>query len=338
MIYVKNVESGLWEASDELNHGLVIKNLDTGKWEICDIVNARVQQHRQSIQPNRFGPMRMLSPAAGVKFCSGPPRFHCGLFMESVISLCSGLFLWVGLWDLIDVYLFPEHWASKIVLMFLGVLGLWWNRGLYTDAQVAALPKTCCRCCCCSSSHLLSKDAAASPKRTGYTQQLDSIAEPPAGDTEYRPLDKNNIAHTDHVNHTNEMDEDTQDGTTSSHDSDHKASTVHRQQQSNTKTSLPNSPPHKRRFFRCPPFHAILFFRSLLGILCAIMLWIGFWDWIDEYFLPFIGFNVSDHSAFCIIPRLVFVVTGISGLYITESLYTVDGGAPEESRNAGKMT
>ena len=60
--------------------------------------------------------------------------------LEAMVAISSGVLLWMGFWDFIDVYLVPREWWAKLCMIVVGALGSIMTRSLY-DEQVA--PSAC---------------------------------------------------------------------------------------------------------------------------------------------------------------------------------------------------
>lgn len=87
------------------------------------------------------------SPARPRKYFD-PPRFSCGRCTSSLLTILSGLTLWVGIWDLVDEHILPAIFTScvkepsagcaavKLSLICIGALGMYWTRSLYGDRMV----------------------------------------------------------------------------------------------------------------------------------------------------------------------------------------------------------
>lgn len=93
-----------------------------------------------------------------------PPRFEFWRLMERLTANVAAVFIWVGIWDSIDVNFlplqcsynacgrcvkygeFPCAWY-KILFTLIGLVGQYFTRGLYTDAEVTYVSRACCPCC-----------------------------------------------------------------------------------------------------------------------------------------------------------------------------------------------
>jgi len=73
------------------------------------------------------------------------PKFSLGRCSFALLSILSGLTLWVGTWDLLDEHMLPAMFSScvkepnpgcaavKLGLIAIGALGMYWTRSLYGD-------------------------------------------------------------------------------------------------------------------------------------------------------------------------------------------------------------
>jgi hypothetical protein len=76
------------------------------------------------------------------------PKFSLGRCSFALLSILSGLTLWVGTWDLLDEHMLPAIFNScvkepnpgcaavKLGLIGIGALGMYWTRSLYGDRMV----------------------------------------------------------------------------------------------------------------------------------------------------------------------------------------------------------
>lgn len=93
-----------------------------------------------------------------------PPRFEPWRLCERIVANCAAVFVWVGVWDQIDMNVlplqcsynacgrcskygqFPCAWY-KIGFVILGVVGQYFTRNLYVDSEVTYAPRKQCPCC-----------------------------------------------------------------------------------------------------------------------------------------------------------------------------------------------
>ena len=43
--------------------------------------------------------------------------------LEALVSIVSGVLLWIGFWDLCDIYIIPETWYGKVCMILFGLTG-----------------------------------------------------------------------------------------------------------------------------------------------------------------------------------------------------------------------
>ena len=58
------------------------------------------------------------------------------MFLEALISITSGMLLWMGFWDIVEVLLPPE-WYWRLGMIVVGVVGLFATRTMYDKSMLA---------------------------------------------------------------------------------------------------------------------------------------------------------------------------------------------------------
>ena len=103
-----------------------------------------------------------------------PPRWELYRFGERLVASFAAVALWTGVWESVDVNILPRRCSYdacksarqcssygafpcawwKVAFVCVGIVGMYFTRALYTDAEVAyaARPRSCperLRCCDC---------------------------------------------------------------------------------------------------------------------------------------------------------------------------------------------
>ena len=74
----------------------------------------------------------MPSPARPERRCCHESRQYadpCAM-LEAVVAITSGVLIWIGLWDSIEVLL-PSSWHWRLLMIIVGLIGLFATRTLY---------------------------------------------------------------------------------------------------------------------------------------------------------------------------------------------------------------
>ena len=273
----------------------------------------RPQQQRQAwIQSYNFQPLAML---------------------EAFVAIFSGVLLWMGFWDFIDVYMVPRQWWAKLCMVLVGALGLFLTRTLYDEQEVeeppADEPKADePRSPRSPRSASLEMPSVACPKRERSTSSSSSM--PPVlgspvsqlraesrsplasrlralagqGDESYRQVSSNQPVPS--AEDDGDADEERP-----------KAAGA----------SEPAAGPRERRYFDAPQFSCSRCTRALFSILSGLTLWVGIWDLIDEHLLPGIFAScVREPDVGCAEVKLSLIGVGALGMYVTRSLYGATQG------------
>ena len=252
--------------------------------------------------------------------------------LEAFVAIFSGVLLWMGFWDFIDVYMVPRQWWAKLCMVLVGALGLFLTRTLYDEQEPAAdeepkpegpgSPRS-------PRSASLEMPPAACPKRERSTS---SSSMPPVFGSpvsqlraESRsPLASRLRALAGHGDEPTSYRQVSSSQPVPSAEDDGDAD---EERPRAAGASKPAGASLERRYFDAPQFSCSRCTRALFSILSGLTLWVGIWDLIDEHLLPGIfKACVSEPDVGCAEVKLSLIGIGALGMYVTRSLYGATQG------------
>ena len=59
--------------------------------------------------------------------------------LEASVSIVSGVLIWMGIWDLMDLYIVPDTLWGKLLMVLFGMIGLLGTRTLYDKEMLQAM-------------------------------------------------------------------------------------------------------------------------------------------------------------------------------------------------------
>mmetsp|Transcript_18576 Transcript_18576/g.47800 ORF Transcript_18576/g.47800 Transcript_18576/m.47800 type:complete len:329 (-) Transcript_18576:198-1184(-) len=240
--------------------------------------------------------------------------------VESLVAIISGVVVWMGLWDLIDVHIMPDTGSAKLAVVVVSLLAVYANRTLY-DKQ------------------LLQERAAERERRKGATPADARNANGACGlATVSEPAQATGASAVARSCSTSSAPGDIGDPAgegSGAHGSDGPPGGVGRgddgDQQLLSLRGFPGalglSPVDGKRgmrrlYFDAPPFHAKRFARASFALLAGLTLWIGVWDLLDYHVITTVFTVCAEPVQWqCALVKSVMVLLGLFGLYVTRSLY-----------------
>lgn len=233
------------------------------------------------------------------KFCADSRDYlaePCAI-AEALLAIASGVLLWMGWWDLIEVLL-PSAWQWRLAMVVLGVVGLCATRTLY-DREALHMMRRGRRAkheqhdVLMSSMETGGGDGGGESGRCGGSAN-DSVPESPKTPATHATLPPAALS------------------------------------SSSTASAAARG---ERLFFNAPKLSARRCCRALAAILIGLSVWVGIWDLVDYNLLPALTnsscaiaeahpgpFQLSS-SPSCIAVKLILIVLGTLGLWVTRSLY-----------------
>lgn len=224
------------------------------------------------------------------KWLEGHRRYFDAMaILESLVAIMSGITVWLGTWDLLDNHLLPDTVTSKLLLIIFSLLALYASRTLY-DKELTVLREK------------ERRRRMSVPSNTPHAapHASDVHLEAPAGE-QHAALDQTNGG------------------------ADSAATPPLDANSAPARSTLPVPPlPMRRLYFDAPPFSAARFARASFALLASLTLWIGMWDMLDYHIIPGI-FKVCVNDEWqCSFVKAGCVVIGLTGLYLTRTLYGTD--------------
>jgi hypothetical protein len=223
---------------------------------------------------------------------------------EAIVSIASGMLLWLGFWDALEIVLPPE-WYWRLAMIGVGIVGLFATRTMYDKSMLARVRSR--RTECASASMLSGMEMA----NGGDAASNDTAAGHGAGASSTRAVGASPGA----------------DGEASAPAGDGGAP-----------APAPAATRQARPFFDAPRPDARRCCRAVFAILVGLTLWVGLWDLVDYTLLPAL-FHGRDGSSVCeaaeadpgprqlvrapacLAIKLMLMICGVTGLWGTRALY-----------------
>lgn len=224
--------------------------------------------------------------------------------LEASVSIVSGVLIWMGIWDLMDVYIVPDTLSGKLLMVLFGMIGLLCTRTLYDKEMLQAIrmsnglggrPDSASLLTAARSdvpSTEVAADAAASSISSGSATStalgFTSIDLQPAGGGGAPP-----------------------------------AAAAAEPAAGGKRGAVPGRWA-ERRYFRPPPLSCGRCTRALFAIFVGLTLWVGVWDLVDYHLLPALTHSCKaeqEPNSGCGAIKVGLVALGALGLYCTRSLY-----------------
>jgi len=220
------------------------------------------------------------------------------VFLEALVSITSGMLLWMGFWDLLEIIVPPDA-CWRVIMIAIGVLGLLVTRTMYDVSLVARVRQQRAH-----AEHATS--SLVSNMELGSVAASDGAV--PAGAIQKCASTSTNGCCTPASTNTHEAPMATH-GIASS-----------------------------RPYFDAPPIKAQRCGSAVFATLIGLTLWVGLWDLVDYHIVPalFTGINgtyvCTDAEAdpgpwhivrtpACLGVKLLLMLIGVVGLWATRSLY-----------------
>lgn len=225
--------------------------------------------------------------------------------VESLVAITSGIVVWMGLWDLIDVHIMPDTGPAKLTVVLVSLVAVYANRTLYDK-------------------ELLRKRAEERERRKG--------GRPSAGSSAHGATGAGRVPAG--ANGTGDPPVERSESAASAGAPNGSASSAAAAGRDELLLSLRGFPATlglagmgpagsmRRLYFDAPPFSAKRFARASFALISGLTLWIGMWDLLDYHVITTV-FKVCAAPVQwqCAIVKAVMVLLGLFGLYVTRSLY-----------------
>ena len=293
--------------------------------------------------------MRVLAPRAPTvlrRRCGGSlTYFEPCMIVESLVSIGSGMLVWMGAWDAIEILLPPGPWA-RLVMILVGVVGLYATRTMYDkkllsdvrsrkpDRQSAAMLKSI-------AVEMTTAASSSSNNKVNPTRSSVSSSSSNGGaEAPQKVPHANNGSNGSSSSSTRDVTSSSSSNTAGAAapmddvplddiplDDDNGGGT----------TAKPSS---RRRFFDAPKPSARRCARGSFAIIIGLCVWVGMWDLVDYTLLPMwttvSAENGTDicteanndpgphqlfHAIPCLSVKLLILLVGLLGLWSTRSLY-----------------
>lgn len=230
--------------------------------------------------------------------------WETGVMLEAFVSITSGLVLWIGAWDALEIVL-PPGWPWRLLLVAIGIFGLYSTRTMYEESLVKMM-------------------------RGGRGERVDAavgVGTATGGDR------SRNAEAAGTSSGSGEASEEAELGGASMLDN------VSRGSDEASPSPAAASAQPLRPFHDAPRLDARKCCRALYVIMAGLLLWVGLWDLIDYTLLPLVfrgsAFSCKRAEAQpgprqilevpgCLFVKLLAMTLGIVGLWATRSLYGSD--------------
>lgn len=254
---------------------------------------------------------------------------------EALIALTSGVLIWMGWWDLLEILL-PRDWYWRLILIILGAAGLFATRTLYDQATLnnrRRRRRTRSR----SDENNSSRDERPSASMLSSMEMATIDRSHSAVDVEAQSdggggadvgggarLTPSRGDQSPMINPTRGLN-----------------AAVEQNACAAEGESPPHSPGGMPLFFNAPPPDARLCGRALWALIVGLTVWVGIWDLIDYNLLPalFTAANSTGcmgaeahpgpsqlwRAPGCVVVKLLLVFIGVVGLWVTRALYGSGG-------------
>ena len=89
-----------------------------------------------------FRPARLVRDRTRRWLRGGRRYFEPLAVLEASVSIVSGVLIWMGIWDLMDLYIVPDTLWGKLLMVLFGMIGLLCTRTLYDKDMLQAMPSS----------------------------------------------------------------------------------------------------------------------------------------------------------------------------------------------------
>jgi len=273
-----------------------------------------------------------------VKCVRGNIRYFDALaIVESLVSIISGIIVWMGLWDLLGDHIVPDSIGAKSAVVIVGLVAVYGNRTLYDK-------------------ELLRSRAQERERRRVPGSGSESAAQPAAAEVELPAVSSTSpSAHPAGPPAMAEVRVDIRGEyaapaasepprVVSWHAGADTAAILRHQSRSWIGTAMTGKPlpahngalpehhapdahhhaAMRRLYFDAPPFKLRSFLRASFALLAGLTLWIGIWDLLDYHLIHLLFPCCRRPDWPCAFVKAALVILGLLGLYSTRSLYGED--------------
>uniref|UniRef100_A0A7S3AU80 Uncharacterized protein n=1 Tax=Haptolina ericina TaxID=156174 RepID=A0A7S3AU80_9EUKA len=236
---------------------------------------------------------------------------------EAIVSITSGVLVWMGFWDALEMVIPPDaYWRG--IMIIIGMIGLFASRTMYDKSLIHALRQ-----------HGDCSERAHAKMLSGMEM---ASGVPSASSSSNASMDRSNNASA------GGMDGGVAGAGVSSDAAKEAVSGTHM----SVDGSGSSGALQKRPYFNPPRPDARRCGRAVFAILVGLTLWVGLWDLFDYHLIPFLfkredGSGISSdicsdavespgpwqvvRSPACLGVKMMLMVIGVIGMWATRSLY-----------------